>query len=159
MPFPTRSGSRAGTAGRECPAKNAETMISAVYYIFLVLLCTFFMILSALALVVCYPFDKGRRVVHELSRILVRTFFAIPPRWRQRVEGLEHVDRKKSYVIVLNHNTVIDIPTLYYIPLNFQLQPAGSDLFFCSIDKFRCHIVLLFQNNPQSFSIIFPEKG
>ncbi len=98
MPFPTRSGSRAGTAGRECPAKNAETMISAVYYIFLVLLCTFFMILSALALVVCYPFDKGRRVVHELSRILVRTFFAIPPRWRQRVEGLEHVDRKKSYV-------------------------------------------------------------
>jgi len=62
-------------------------MISAVYYIFLVLLCTFFMILSALALVVCYPFDKGRRVVHELSRILVRTFFAIPPRWRQRVEG------------------------------------------------------------------------
>ena len=62
MPFPTRSGSRAGTAGRECPAKNAETMISAVYYIFLVLLCTFFMILSALALVVCYPFDKGRRV-------------------------------------------------------------------------------------------------
>ena len=120
MPFPTRSGSRAGTAGRECPAKNAETMISAVYYIFLVLLCTFFMILSALALVVCYPFDKGRRVVHELSRILVRTFFAIPPRWRQRVEGLEHVDRKKSYVIVLNHNTVIDIPTLYYIPLNFR---------------------------------------
>ena len=104
MPFPTRSGSRAGTAGRECPAKNAETMISAVYYIFLVLLCTFFMILSALALVVCYPFDKGRRVVHELSRILVRTFFAIPPRWRQRVEGLEHVDRK----------------TLYYIPLNFR---------------------------------------
>ena len=120
MPFPTRSGCRAGTAGRECPAKNAETMISAVYYIFLVLLCTFFMILSALALVVCYPFDKGRRVVHELSRILVRTFFAIPPRWRQRVEGLEHVDRKKSYVIVLNHNTVIDIPTLYYIPLNFR---------------------------------------
>jgi len=36
------------------------------------------------------------------------------------VEGLEHVDRKKSYVIVLNHNTVIDIPTLYYIPLNFR---------------------------------------
>ncbi len=94
-------------------------MISAVYYIFLVLLCTFFMILSALALVVCYPFDKGRRVVHELSRILVRTFFAIPPAGGS-VEGLEYVDRKKSYVIVLNHNTVIDIPTLYYIPLNFR---------------------------------------
>ena len=46
-------------------------MLSALYYLLLVLLCTLFMILSALALVVCYPFDRGRRTVHELSRILV----------------------------------------------------------------------------------------
>ena len=32
-------------------------MLSAIYYLFLVLLCTFFMILSAVALVVCRPFD------------------------------------------------------------------------------------------------------
>ena len=95
-------------------------MLSALYYIFLVLLCTFFMILSAVALVVCYPFDRGRRVVHELSRILVRIFFAIPPFWRQRVEGLERIDRRQRYVIAVNHNTVIDIPTLYYLPLNFR---------------------------------------
>lgn len=95
-------------------------MISALYYLFLVLLCTFFMILSALALVVCYPFDRGRRTVHELSRILVRIFFFIPPRWRQQVEGLERIDRRQRYVIVVNHNTVIDIPALYYLPLNFR---------------------------------------
>lgn len=95
-------------------------MLSLLYYVFLVLLCTLFMILSAVALVVCYPFDKGRRVVHELSRILVRTFFAIPPMWRQRYVGGEHVDRNQRYVIVVNHNTVIDIPALYYLPLNFR---------------------------------------
>ncbi|WP_295936601.1 lysophospholipid acyltransferase family protein [uncultured Alistipes sp.] len=95
-------------------------MFSAIFYLFLVLMCTLFMVLSAIALVVCYPFDKGRRVVHELSRILVRTFFAVPPLWKQKVIGREFVDRKKQYVIVVNHNTVIDIPTLYYIPLNFR---------------------------------------
>ena len=95
-------------------------MISGIYYLFLVLLCTLFMVLSAVALVLCYPFDKGRRVVHELSRILVRIFFFIPLRWRQRVIGRELIDRKKRYVIVVNHNTVFDIPTLYYIPLNFR---------------------------------------
>ena len=95
-------------------------MLSALYYVFLVLLCTVFMILSAVALVVCYPFDRGRRVVHELSRILVRIFFFIPLRWRQRAEGRELIDRRKQYVIVINHNTVIDIPTLYYLPLNFR---------------------------------------
>ena len=111
MPFSARYGVRTGAAGCGGRALKTDFMISAVYYIFLVFLCTFFMVLSAVALVVCYPFDKGRRVVHELSRILVRIFFAVPPRWRQRVIGREYVDRKKSYVIVLNHNTVIDIPT------------------------------------------------
>lgn len=95
-------------------------MLSIIYYLFIVLWCTLFLILSALALVLCYPFDRGRRVVHELSRIEVRVFFLLPPRWRQRVEGLSFVDRRQPYVIVLNHNTVIDIPALYYVPLNFR---------------------------------------
>ena len=122
---PTRSLARGTIPERPDPPENdpkttRKPMLSALYYIFLVLLCTLFMILSAIALVVCYPFDPARRVVHELSRILVRIFFFIPLRWRQKVEGRELVDRHKSYVIVLNHNTVIDIPALYYLPLNFR---------------------------------------
>lgn len=95
-------------------------MLSILFYLFLVLICTLFMVLSAVALVVCYPFDKGRRVVHELSRILVRIFFFVPLRWRQRIIGRELIDRSERYVIVINHNTVIDIPALYYLPLNFR---------------------------------------
>ena len=115
-------------------------MLSALYYLFLIALCTLFMLLSAVALVICWPFDKGRRVVHELSRILVRTFFFVPLRWRQKVVGLEYVDRKKQYVIVLNHNTVIDIPALYYVPLNFRWvskrevfkTPFSGSISFCT---------------------------
>ena len=95
-------------------------MLSLLYYILLCCLCLIFMILSAVALVLTCPFDKGRRTVHELSRILVRIFFAVPPRWRIKVEGLEHADRSKSYVIVLNHSAMTDIPTLYRVPLNFR---------------------------------------
>lgn len=95
-------------------------MLSLIYYLFLILLCTVLMILSAVALVLCWPFDKARRVVHELSRVAVRIFFAIPPFWRFRIEGLEHVDKKGRYVIVLNHQAMSDIPALYFVPLNFR---------------------------------------
>lgn len=95
-------------------------MISILYYLFLVLLCTVFLLLSAVALPLCAPFDRGRRTVHELSRILVRIFYAVPPFWRQQVEGMEHVDRRRPYILAINHNSGVDIPTLYYLPLNFR---------------------------------------
>lgn len=95
-------------------------MLSLLFYIYSVVICTIFMILSAVALLITWPFDKGRRTVHELSRILVRIFFATPPRWRTKIEGMQYVDRRKSYVIVLNHNAMTDIPSLYYVPLNFR---------------------------------------
>ena len=95
-------------------------MLSLLLYIYCVVLCTIFMILSAIALVLTWPFDKGRRIVHELSRSLVRIFFATPPMWRKQVEGMQYVDRRKSYVIVLNHSAMTDIPALYYVPLNFR---------------------------------------
>ncbi len=95
-------------------------MLSAIYYIFLTLLCTTVMLLSLVALIVCYPFDKSRHVVHELSRIMTMIFYSIPPFWHMCVIGKEYVDKKKSYVIVLNHNAMIDIPSLYYVPLNFR---------------------------------------
>lgn len=42
------------------------------------------------------------------------------PTWRRKVEGLENIDKKKSYVIVINHNSMVDILALYFLPLNFR---------------------------------------
>ena len=42
------------------------------------------------------------------------------PTWRRKIEGLENIDRKKSYVIVINHNSMVDILALYFLPLNFR---------------------------------------
>ncbi|MFI3247939.1 MAG: lysophospholipid acyltransferase family protein [Rikenellaceae bacterium] len=86
----------------------------------MVLLCTLFLILSAVALVVCYPFDPARRVVHSLSKFMVHVFFGIPPYWRCRVEGAEYIEKGKSYVMVMNHNAMMDIPIPYLLPLNFR---------------------------------------
>lgn len=95
-------------------------MFSVIFYIFTLIQLTFFFILSALALVVCFPFDKPRRVVHSLSRAICMCFWYGVPTWRRKIEGLENIDKKKSYVIVINHNSMVDILALYFLPLNFR---------------------------------------
>lgn len=95
-------------------------MLSILYYIFLGVVCTLFLVLSAVALLITWPFQKSRRFVHELSRVLVRIFFFVPPRWRHKVTGMENIDPRKPYVIVVNHQAMTDIPALYFLPLNFR---------------------------------------
>ena len=51
---------------------------------------------------------------------MVRIFYAVPPLWKFRVTGREYIDRRKPYVIVVNHQAGLDIPTLYFVPLNFR---------------------------------------
>lgn len=95
-------------------------MFSIIFYIYTLIQLTFFFILSVVALIVCYPFDKPRRVVHELSRAICMCFWKpILPSTR-KITGLENIDKTKSYVIVINHNAMTDILALYFLPLNFR---------------------------------------
>lgn len=95
-------------------------MFTLLFGIYSIVIVTLFMILSALALVVCYPFDSGRKAVHWCSKVLCMCFWRIPPTWRITVEGLENVDRHQPYVIAINHNSMVDIISLYFIPLTFR---------------------------------------
>jgi 1-acyl-sn-glycerol-3-phosphate acyltransferase len=95
-------------------------MLSILYYLFTLLQVTFFFILSIVVLVITYPFDKSRRWVHECSRCICWLLFGVPPRVKRTIDGLENIDKNKSYVMVLNHNSGVDIFAAYKIPLNFR---------------------------------------
>ncbi len=95
-------------------------MLSLLYYIFLILMCTFVMVLSIIALVICSPFDPGRRVVHWLTIIMTRIFYGGKVYWPTKVLGKENLDPKKSYVVVINHQNMMDIPTLYHLSFHFR---------------------------------------
>jgi 1-acyl-sn-glycerol-3-phosphate acyltransferase len=95
-------------------------MFTVVYYLLLLVLVTIFLVATVVAWVLTVPFDRGRRVVHEISRGIAQLFFRLPPAWHTTVSGLENVDRNAVYVIVLNHSAMIDIPMLYWVPLNFR---------------------------------------
>ena len=81
-------------------------MISALYYLFLVLLCTLFMILSAVALVLCAPFV----VIGKSLLIASIPLFCIANAWlKKAAEGYS--------------------PRTAYVPqLSLGAQPSGIGL-------------------------------
>ncbi len=95
-------------------------MISLLYYIFLIVMCTIVMILSLVALAVCAPFDRGRRVVHLLTFYMTRVFLGGKLYWPTTVIGRENLDPNKSYVVVINHQNMMDIPMLYNLKFHFR---------------------------------------
>ena len=76
--------------------------------------------MTFIALPLCYPFDKKRFVVHKLSKWLTDSFFGFGLVMKRKVEGLENLDPKGTYVMVLNHNSMVDILSIYNLPLVFK---------------------------------------
>ena len=95
-------------------------MLTFIFALYTIVELIFWFILSWIVLVVCYPFDKARKAVHWCSKMICMFFWKVPPTWKQRVSGLENIDKNKSYVIVLNHQSMVDILSLYFVPLNFR---------------------------------------
>ena len=77
-------------------------------------------IVTFIALPLCYPFDKKRFVVHKLSKWLTDSFFGFGLVMKRKVEGIENLDPKATYVMVLNHNSMVDILSIYNLPLVFK---------------------------------------
>ncbi len=92
-------------------------MLSLLYFIYVAIAATILYLLSWVAFFVCYPFDKRRVVVHAISKLITDVVLGF---FGRDVIGAENIDPKESYVIVLNHNSMMDILSLYPIPLVFK---------------------------------------
>lgn len=95
-------------------------MLSIIYYIVVAAAWLVLYILSFVAFVLCYPFDKKRAVVHKLSEWLTDIVFIFAPGMRREVIGVENIDPKQAYVVVLNHQSMVDILSIYNLPLIFK---------------------------------------
>jgi 1-acyl-sn-glycerol-3-phosphate acyltransferase len=95
-------------------------LFNIVYYVLVLIVVVIGLIITVLVYPFAVPFDKKRRVIHEISRGVALFFFVGAPGWKTRVKGLENIERGQTYVIVLNHRSMVDIPMLYWVPLNFR---------------------------------------
>ncbi|MDO8535647.1 MAG: lysophospholipid acyltransferase family protein [Candidatus Omnitrophota bacterium] len=95
-------------------------ILSVVIWIFGAFL-TFILYLAMLFFVIMlYPFDKMRKVAHAQCYWWSDILLYFSPYWKMNISGLENIDKKKTYVIVANHQSLADIIVLYQIKSQFK---------------------------------------
>ncbi|MBN1183945.1 MAG: 1-acyl-sn-glycerol-3-phosphate acyltransferase [Bacteroidales bacterium] len=84
-------------------------------YIWLLVLITFILFLPVITLlyVLTFLFDKRLVAVHFFSSWWAMLYIWLNPLWRMKVEGREKMKRKQTYVILANHQSLLDIAILY----------------------------------------------
>ena len=94
-----------------------KVILLVIYILVIVVWAIISLIAMALAWLYSLLFDKERRPVMALSRVVARMVYLFSPVWRVRVEGAEKLDPKQTYVITCNHQSFFDIPLAFFLPL------------------------------------------
>jgi 1-acyl-sn-glycerol-3-phosphate acyltransferase len=58
---------------------------------------------------VSLPFDKDRRVIHTMINLNSFLIVHLIPLWKIKIEGKEKIDKKRTYIIISNHQSILDI--------------------------------------------------
>ncbi len=83
---------------------------------------------------------ETRSWMHAVSVMWARSILTLNPFWRLRVEGRENIQRGKHYVVVANHQSMLDIlVALAGLPLHFKFM-AKKELF--SVPAMGWHMTL-----------------
>ncbi|MBI4974332.1 MAG: 1-acyl-sn-glycerol-3-phosphate acyltransferase [Candidatus Omnitrophica bacterium] len=91
----------------------------AVWAVGFILTVILFLVMLFLTLAL-YPFDKKRKIVHAQCYWWADALTILNPYWKVSVTGLENIDKGKTYVIVVNHQSLADIIILYKTKMQFK---------------------------------------
>lgn len=88
---------------------------------------------SSIGLLIVLPisaiFDHQRRMMHIVAMLWAKSLIAGHPLWTLERSGLNYLNRKKCYVIVANHQSIVDIlVVLAALPTQFKFI-AKKELF------------------------------
>lgn len=95
-------------------------LLSVTVWIFGVFLTILLYFAMLFVVIILYPFDKKRKIAHAQCYWWSDILINLNPDWKMDVSGLENIDKKKTYVIVANHQSLADIIVLYQMKAQFK---------------------------------------
>ncbi len=85
-----------------------------------ILLTVLLFFVMAFVSIIFFPFDRKRKITHAQCFWWTDVVTALNPYWDVKVEGLENIDHKKTYVVVSDHQSLADIVLIYKTKMQFK---------------------------------------
>jgi 1-acyl-sn-glycerol-3-phosphate acyltransferase len=95
-------------------------LISVYIWTFIVLTILPLFLVYFIIWLLSYPFDPKKVAPHYFTFIWTRVYLTINPGWKVRIENKEMLQRGKKYVLISNHQSIIDIALIMQLKHNFR---------------------------------------
>jgi 1-acyl-sn-glycerol-3-phosphate acyltransferase len=93
---------------------------SILFWAFLALSSVALFPVAVLVWAVTAPFDRNKRALHLFTCFWASLYTWFNPAWRVHVEGRERIRRDATYVMVANHQSLLDILVLFRLFVHFK---------------------------------------
>ena len=95
-------------------------LLSALFWGFLVVSSLLCFPVAVVIWAVTAPFDRRRAVLHQFTCFWGSLYTWLNPAWPVTIEGREHIRRDATYVMVANHQSLLDILVLFRLFAHFK---------------------------------------
>jgi 1-acyl-sn-glycerol-3-phosphate acyltransferase len=93
---------------------------STIYWCFVVLCSVVMFPLALLCWVVTFPFDRRKVALHRLTCFWASIYTWCNPIWPVEVVGRKKIDSNETYVMVANHQSLLDIFVMFRLFCHFK---------------------------------------
>ncbi len=100
--------------------KPGIVLLNVLMWAYFFVTSTVLFVLAVVIRILTAPFDPSRCVLHKFSCFWASLYLWGNPYWSLRKKGLKGFDRKRSYVIVSNHQSWVDILILFNSFIHFK---------------------------------------
>lgn len=106
---------------------------TALFWLFVIVTSILIFPFAVLTWALTASFDPRRRALHMLTCFWASLYTWFNPWWRVSISGRDHIDRKQTYVIVANHQSLIDVLVVFRLFVLFT--------WVSKVENFRVPII------------------
>ena len=95
-------------------------VIAILYIAFVFLTSAFFFVIALAIWLATVLFDKRLWLLHRFTCLWASLYIWLMPPWSVSIQGKEHIDANETYIIVSNHQSLVDILVAFTLFTHFK---------------------------------------